>query len=67
MPVARYGDSTIGCLSLTKTPIIVIIGANVLRGSPVDRTDWKGYILPVCTENLIRIDQPKESPNLSAA
>ena len=25
------------------------------------------FLTAVCTENLIRIDQPKESPNLSAA
>ena len=31
MPVARYGDSTIRYLSLTKTPLIIIIEAFALR------------------------------------
>ena len=25
--------------------------ANILRGSPVDRTDWKSYILPLLFES----------------
>ena len=27
--------------------------ANILRGSPVDRTDWKSYILPLTNLTMI--------------
>lgn len=34
-------------LSLQKLKSILWEAANILRGSAVDRTDWKGYILPL--------------------
>lgn len=34
-------------LALSKLQSYLWEGANILRGSPVDRTDWKSYILPL--------------------
>jgi type I restriction enzyme M protein len=36
--------------------------ANILRGSPVDRTDWKSYILPLMFFKWV-CDARREFPN----
>ncbi|PID37646.1 MAG: hypothetical protein CSB49_08735, partial [Proteobacteria bacterium] len=36
-----------GGLTLSKLESHLWEAANILRGSPVDRTDWKSYILPL--------------------
>lgn len=38
---------TTGSLSLAELESHLWEAANILRGSPVDRTDWKSYILPL--------------------
>ncbi len=40
----QTGDTT---LSLENLESYLWDAANILRGSPVDRSDWKSYILPL--------------------
>jgi len=44
---AVNGTSAQNCVSLSELKSTLWEAANTLRGSAVDRTDWKGYILPL--------------------
>lgn len=45
-PVPTAPDPA-GMLTLSQLESHLLEAANILRGSPVDRTDWKSYILPL--------------------
>jgi type I restriction enzyme M protein len=46
-PAAATASSPGGPLTLPQLESHLWEAANILRGSPVDRTDWKSYILPL--------------------
>jgi type I restriction enzyme M protein len=46
-PPAPTPATTAGMLTLNQLESHLLEAANILRGSPVDRTDWKSYILPL--------------------
>jgi type I restriction enzyme M protein len=46
-PAAATASSPGGPLTLSQLESHLWEAANILRGSPVDRTDWKSYILPL--------------------
>jgi hypothetical protein len=42
----QFGDHVSTVVNLAHLESHLWEAANILRGSPVDRTDWKSYILP---------------------
>jgi type I restriction enzyme M protein len=66
-PQASSSISSDGPLTLSQLESHLWEAANILRGSPVDRTDWKSYILPllffkrICDqwdeENAVMLDE----------
>lgn len=46
-PVVAEQSTTGGVLTLSQLESHLWEAANILRGSPVDRSDWKSYILPL--------------------